>query len=119
MKYDLKSPCAGCPFRENAAAGWLGDYTPEEVIEHIQREIPFLCHVHVENTTGYHDDSEDGDWRDRLDEENAQHCAGALIMARKLCKLPRDPDHNAAVRGVDALQPILFPPDRFIRHHRE
>lgn len=112
MKFNKLKPCAGCPFRTNAAPGWLGDYTPQEVIQHLQNEIPFVCHIDVENGPGY----SDPEWQEWAD-KHANHCGGALIMQRKMAKLPRDPDHCAAVRAVDPQTTILFPPQVFIEHH--
>lgn len=113
INYDIKKPCEGCPFRKESAKGWLGDYTPEQIIEHINQEIPFLCHIHIENTTGY-----DGkDWLEKaIESGEAQHCAGALIFAKKSCKLPRDQKHSAAVKSIQ-LSDILWPPHEFIKHH--
>ena len=112
MKYELKKPCEGCPFRKNAAKGWLGSYTAEEIIEHALREIPFFCHIDVERQHGY----EESDWEEWAF-ENGQMCAGYLVMMRKMAKLPRDPEFAEAVRNIDAKQEILFPPQVFIDYH--
>lgn len=80
----------------------------------MQREIPFLCHIQIEEGPGY----EDKNWQDWA-EENAQHCAGALIMQAKMCKLPRDEEHAEAVRNIDKRQEILFPPQAFIDYHKQ
>lgn len=113
IQYDIRQPCAGCPFRATALKGWLGQYSPHEVIDTIRNEAPFLCHVHIENTTGYHGD----DWLERaIDAGTAQHCAGALIFAKKMCKIPRDPVHAAAVRSIEPVE-ILWPPTVFLIHH--
>jgi hypothetical protein len=112
MKFDYKSPCSACPFRTNSLKGWLGNYTPEGVIVAIQHDQPFFCHKHVEETIGY----DDPEWREKA-LEDAQHCAGALIFANKLCKLSRIPEVAAAQRNVDKDQKILFPPSEFVKHH--
>lgn len=106
--------CSQCPFRINAPAGWLGDYTAEDIIKIIQMEEPFYCHKQVEEHSpdGY-DDPEWQEWA----EENADQCVGSLIMAKRMCKLPRDRKHSEAVKAVDATQPILFPPQVFVAHH--
>lgn len=128
VQYNRRNPCEACPFRENAAPGWLGDYSPEEVIDAIRHETPFPCHKEVEDlpfsgqadvdvaemqahANGY--DMED--WRMHLD--NINHCAGALIMAKKMSKLPREEKHKQAVKDAPADFPILFPPQKFIDYH--
>lgn len=86
--FDRIVMCKVCPFRKKSAAGWLGDYTPKEVIAAVQNEQPFMCHNEI--------DYDDPEWEEKL--EDKPHCAGALQMAKVLCKLPRDPRHSAAVR---------------------
>lgn len=112
MKFDLKKPCAACPFRTNALPTWLGSYTPQGVVDSIRNDEPFFCHHHVEETIGY----DDPDWREKA-QESAQHCAGALIFARKMCKLSRDPEIAQAQKAIDTNQEILFPPDKFVAYH--
>lgn len=114
MKYDLKKPCAECPFHRGSANGWLGSYTPESVIQAVRNDEPFLCHSHVENQCP--DGYENPDWQEWA-AEHAQHCAGAMIFARKMCKLSRDPEMAEAQRAIDKTQDILFPAQNFIDHH--
>lgn len=135
MNYDLKKPCEGCPFRRNAAPGWLGDYKAEEIVQMARRGENFLCHVHVEKNRGYGDDiplnrldeleDDDGGPVDADDElpfeiwadVYGQQCAGFMIFMRKLCKLPSNPAYAKASRAIDTEQDILFPPDVFVDHH--
>lgn len=37
--------CKECPFRKDSVKGWLGDLTPEEMLEHIFHERVFSCHM--------------------------------------------------------------------------
>lgn len=112
MKFDLKKPCAACPFRKNAVPSWLGSYTPQGVVDSIKADQPFFCHHDVENNIGY----DDPDWLEKA-QDSAQHCAGALIFARKMCKLSRDPEIAEAQKAIDPKQDILFPPEEFVRYH--
>lgn len=105
MPYNLRQPCHGCPFRRDSAPGWLGDYTAEQIVDIVRNDGTFLCHNLV--------DYEDPDWRNQEHEE----CAGAMIFARKLCKLSRDPEKAAAQLQIDKSQDILFPDIDFISHH--
>ena len=103
--YNCKRMCSGCPFRLDSAPGWLGgEYTPEMIMDHLRREIPFLCHTKIDYT--------DPNWR----EHDAEHCVGSLIMMRRMAKLPRDPEASEAVNNI-TVRKILFPPQVFIDHH--
>lgn len=42
--FTQKRMCGQCPFRKDSAGGWLGDYSPREVISVIQTEQHFFCH---------------------------------------------------------------------------
>lgn len=133
MNYDFKKPCDGCPFRREAAPGWLGDYTAAEIVEMARRGENFLCHTHVERERGYGDDIplkqlDDPDAFDDEDEDDelpldiwadiyGQQCAGFMIFMRKMCKLPDDPKYMTAAAAIDKEQDILFPPEVFIDHH--
>jgi hypothetical protein len=112
MKFDLKKPCAACPFRKDAVPSWLGNYTPQGVVDSIKADQPFFCHHDVENKIGY----DDPDWQEKA-MESAQHCAGALIFARKMCKLSRDPEIAEGQRKINPNQDILFPPEQFVEYH--
>lgn len=128
VQYNRKLPCNACPFRPNSLPGWLGDYAPAEIIDCIRYEIPFYCHQEIENlpqsgtidletaqlnaeANGY--DMED--WRMHLDAIN--HCAGALIMAKKMAKLPRDRRASNAVKNISLNAPVFQTPEDFIDYH--
>lgn len=115
MQSNLTRPCVACPFRTNSLKGWLGDYTPDQIMDDLRNETPFLCHKHIEDNCP---DGYDGEWREWA-EEHGEVCAGASIFQRKMCKLPRDPELAAAIRKVDISQPILFPRDVFVCHHSD
>ncbi len=127
MNYDLKKPCDGCPFRREAAPGWLGDYTAPEIVQMARNGQNFLCHIHTEQNRGYGSDPlETDEDDDPLDDPlpleawaavHGQQCAGFMIFMRKMCKLPDDRRFMEASRAIDTTQDILFPPDVFIDHH--
>jgi hypothetical protein len=78
-------PCKECPFRRTAAAGWLGEATPESFIVEISMERPLPCHPTIDYT--------DRDWLRKWNaqgEDTGNICAGSLIMSANMCKLPRD-----------------------------
>lgn len=70
--YDLKRPCALCPFRTDIEPYIRGDRAVE-IAEHLSRG-EFSCHQ-----TTVDSEDEDGE-SDRVDGPDSQHCAGALIM---------------------------------------
>lgn len=72
MKYELKSPCLNCPFR-NDIQFQLDDGRVREIEESLNR-ASFPCHKTVNYTS-------DGETEIGPD---AQHCAGALILLEKL-----------------------------------
>jgi len=108
-QYNLKTPCRECPFRKDSAPGWLGSYTPQEVMEVVVNDGPFLCHSRV--------DYDDDDWDDEDALAVHEECAGSMIFARRLCKLSRDREKSRGQMQVDKDFPILFPAAEFIQHH--
>lgn len=69
MKFDMKKPCAECPFRKGPKAVRL---RPGRVQEIINSEGVFACHKTV--------DYSDGDGRTR---ENSQGCVGFMVFMDK------------------------------------
>lgn len=112
MHFDLKKPCKVCPFRMNALPGYLGNYKADEVIRHLQAEIPFFCHDHMEKNHGY----ETPDWKEWL-EEHGQVCAGSMVMMHRLCKLPRQRDWSQAVQGIKDCPDVFRTPMDFVTYH--
>lgn len=37
--------CKECPFTINSIQGWLGPHNAEDIIEDMNRDIPFSCHM--------------------------------------------------------------------------
>ncbi len=76
MRYDLRRPCANCPFRSDIKPF----LTPDRVLD-LQAEIEsagktFICH----KTVDYDCVSDEGDY---AGSGSDQHCAGALILLEK------------------------------------
>jgi hypothetical protein len=74
MDFNLKRPCAKCPFRTD-----IGPYLSSERADDILRAITdgdgtFACHETTEH-------NEDGD---HMMSAKEQHCAGALILLEKM-----------------------------------
>ena len=78
MNFNLKSPCADCPFRRDSLHGWLGEDRAREIIrDTVLSDAPFFCH----KTTGAGQWSEDGDQYQASGAE--QVCAGMLHLEHK------------------------------------
>jgi len=104
-----KAPCDQCPFRRKAAAGWLGQSTPEGFIGTILIGTePLPCH----STINY----ERTDWRERFlskRDPKAKLCAGALILQANTGKVPREGPSLPADRTR-----VFSTFAEFIEHHR-
>jgi hypothetical protein len=110
MELKHKKPCKECPWRKNSAKGWLGNSTPEQFVQQLHQGAKLPCHLGV--------DYEDPAWQDKL--EDAPYCAGALAAMDKICKLPHDREHVAAMNEVCAeVDPdeILSAFGEFQEHH--
>jgi hypothetical protein len=73
MDYALKRPCANCPFRHDIPP-FLRSDRAEDILATLDSGGTFACHKTVE----YADD-DDGDTIS-VNEQDQQHCAGALIL---------------------------------------
>lgn len=74
MKFDLRKPCANCPFRTDINFP-LAQERVEQIVEAItDLDQTFACHKTVK-----HDD--DGE---HVHSKNEQHCAGALILLERI-----------------------------------
>ena len=76
MKYDLKTPCKNCPFRnDETRITFACRERAEEIAESAYRN-GFPCHLSAD----YDDDDDDGGY---YDGGNAQQCVGHTIMMLK------------------------------------
>lgn len=115
MKFDLRRPCAECPFR-NDRPGYLTEERAEEIADAVtsSRGSTFTCHK-----TTIPDPASDGEM---MDGPNAQHCAGALILAEKggtVGQMVRIAErlglYDASKLDMDA--PIFEDAEEMIEHH--
>ncbi len=116
MKFDQTNPCRECPFRKKAAPGWLGAATPEEFIDTTLADGLMPCHLTV--------DYEKKDWQDEMVEmeSSVQHCAGARIFYKNMCKVSRLPlirylEEHGAVRAVQRSADVFLNRAEFLAHH--
>jgi hypothetical protein len=104
-----KKPCNQCPFRREAAPGWLGASDPEGFVgTMITEKEPLPCHSTV--------DYERSDWHERwergVDRRN-KLCAGALTLMANQGKRPRT--GPAAERDTVT---VFASYREFVQHHR-
>lgn len=88
MRFDLKTPCKNCPFRNDETAIRFACKERAIEIEESAYRNGFPCHLSAVDTSD--DDPENGGY---VFGENTQHCAGAIIMYIK--------GDNYAWPGVD------------------
>lgn len=105
-----KVPCGTCPWRQKSLAGWLGGFPAEWFTERVLKETPLVCHQSL-------DDDKSDFLSEREIIEKYPLCAGALIVQRNMCKIPRDPNHAEAVRAVERSPDVFNHPVEFIAHH--
>lgn len=79
MRYDLKTPCKNCPFRNDETRIRFACRERAEEIEEQAYRRGFPCHKSAE----YQEDDDYGDGGGYYAGDNSQHCAGYLIMQCK------------------------------------
>ena len=109
MKFTLKRPCADCPFRTSALPGWLGGHEPEEIMQAVFGNEMWTCHQTVDEFMTF---------EAARANPVVQHCYGAAMFMRRMCKLPRDAEIAAFVQTVDMSVEDVFPnPQAFLDYH--
>lgn len=119
MNFEMTKPCENCPFRTDCPEEWLGEARATEILESLSvRDESFPCH----KTTTLVDDDNDEDGSQRINREDEQHCAGAMILLEKLDR----PNQMMRIMGrlsgydpkkLDMEQPVFDNGDEFIAHH--
>lgn len=114
MKGDLRRPCSECPFRRASAPGWMGPWSPKELLASIAY-YPFACHKTIPEGAGEVDPNE-------APLRELQLCAGAAIFLNNQLKLSRSPvaaAHQTALKGVDEAvkRGVFGNAAEFLDHH--
>ncbi len=94
----LNKPCSDCPWRRNAAPGWLGPFTAEEWFALAHSDEVIACHLSL--------DRSDGEWI---------QCAGAAIYRSNVAKSPRHPEILTLPADLDT----VFGFGEFVPYHIE
>jgi hypothetical protein len=88
--------------------GWLGASSPEGFVDCINQDDVLPCHQTI--------DYADPHWKDKwIAQSIGNACAGALVMAANMCKMPRDRDFPKMPRDAKT---VFANPLDFVRHHR-
>lgn len=117
MRFELRRPCASCPFRTDIVP-FLHAARAREIAKALVHHT-FTCH----NTTIDHEDEETGESM-RIDGPDAQHCAGALIMLEHV-NAPSQMMRIAERLGLydrtklDMSSPVYTTPAAFVAAHRK
>lgn len=116
MRFDLKKPCADCPFRTDCIPGWLGQARAEEIADALLGPPgkTFACH----KTTRH------GDEGQHEQHSGEQHCAGALLLVeavgfpnQMLQVAERLGVRDPAVLDRSAARLVFEDRESFMRHH--
>ena len=102
MRLIHKVPCAECPWRKIAPAGYLGGYTAEEYADPVaENEVP-ACHL-----------------RDRgPDSNDTAFCVGALSTMSNACiSAWKSPGADDAKKVVGRRDDTFAHPALFFEHH--
>lgn len=101
MKLCHEEPCAECPWRKIAAAGWLGGITPEFYTDAVQaNEVP-ACHMQDFGP----------------DDSRTAMCAGALSVMANGCISPWKTPGGEEARQIVGRREDTFPHPRFFYQH--
>lgn len=96
----VKDPCKECPWRREAAPGWLGPLTAEEWCKTAHAENAIACHKTI---------PKGGGWGPQT-----RQCRGAAIFRANVFKHP----HNATIEVGPRDEELVFSwDDEFIDHH--
>ena len=114
MKFDLKKPCAQCPFRTDITPFIRPERAEEICASMIDLQQAFPCH----KTVDYNNDG------DGVETPDSQHCAGAMIMLEhmdrpnqmmRIAERLRFYDRNK----LDMTAPVYTSDDEMIDRHYE
>lgn len=118
MRFELKRPCKGCPFRTDCG-GYLTKARAREIAKAIECEgRTFACH---KTTVAC---AVDDGFEDMEATKDSQHCAGALIMLEASGKAIGNQMLRIAERlgiydhkGLDMNAPVVRSSSEFVNLH--
>jgi len=109
--------CGECPFRKNSMAGWLADYSTEDIVAYMRGDVSFPCHMTMTN-----DDMSPADCKDAIERGEMKLCRGYVEMLIKSAKMPStnqqllDAMEQVRKEGLSDNTMSIF---EFIEHHKQ
>lgn len=112
-----KKICKECPFDKKSPQGWLGPHEPEDIVEGINLEILFPCHMHI-------NEENEESTNELIESGKIPICRGFLASASKSFKMfGGNPSTGSELRK---LQKEITEEDKnqvlnkweFLKHHK-
>lgn len=94
--------CRECPFSKNAIRGYLDYHTPEEILDAMNRDLPFSCHMQ-------RGDDPEKNMKELLAGKQ-KVCRGFVAAASKSCK--RFGQHPYYGKEMRKLQELITDQDK-------
>ena len=113
MEYEARKPCKECPFRKASPKGWLGPDSAQEVMDKVNREGDYICHM---TTAG----KAEIDGRGPLDTPGLKYCTGSIMYANTNFKRYRDPERQKLQDEMSKMKcrtKVLRNAKEFMEHH--
>jgi hypothetical protein len=108
----VPKPCSDCPWRRNAAPGWLGPHTAQEWIRLAHGEAPIACHQTIPK--GSDEMEPEKTWA----VPGVRQCKGAAIYRTNVFKSPHNPtdaEHDSEADAEAVFSSVTG--DDFIAYH--
>lgn len=88
-----KKMCGECPFLKDSAQGYLDYHDPQEILDDMNRDIPFSCHLQRADDPQLN--------AEELENGNQNVCRGYVATASKSAKLfGQHPFYGKQMRGL-------------------
>ncbi len=107
--------CKECPFSKNSLPGFLADYTPQDIVDFMNREDLFPCHMMMPD-----ENLDQSDVEKMIKNGELKLCRGYVESIIKSAKLPRNNkfllDAMKCVRESGVSENSM-PIWEFVKHH--
>lgn len=108
MRFDLKTPCKNCPFRNDATAIRFRTHSRAEEIAESAYRNGFPCHLSAK----HEEEDDDGEGGGFVFGDATQHCVGALMLFARhddgtipFSRLP-EAEQEAILKRIDWKAPV-------------
>lgn len=114
MNYDMKKPCAECPY-VGKWKGWIGNHkSAQDFVDLARADIPFPCHMTINQ------DYDAAEIEVQMCFPAVAQCAGQALFMNRMCKLSRNINMARMQNRLKEEKPdvqILWPPEELVKHH--